>query len=334
LSVLELRVGILSNIPVQPSRGEEADYVANVEVEEQVKAVEAALEKLGLKFQNFRLREDIAGLIRTLKEYDSDVIINLCEEAFGDSRFEMAIPSLLELLNIPYTGSPSLSLGLCQNKGLAKTILRAEGIATPKFQVIDRFEQWRGRISYPLFVKPLLEDASLGITRKSFVRDDEELQKQVEYIIKSYHQPVLVEKFIAGRELNVSILGNREPCILPISEIVFKYFDEPKIVDYSAKWVKDSNNYVNSVPVCPAYLTTKIRKKVERAALHAYTSLHCRDYARIDIRLEKETPYVLEVNPNPTISPDAGFARSLKAAGIAYEVFIKQIICFALERIQ
>lgn len=334
LSVSELKVGILSNIPTKSHYGEDADYSAEVEVEEQVKAVEDALEKLGLDFRRFQLGEDIEGLIKALKEHDSDVFINLCEGVFGNSQLEMAVPSFLELLKIPYTGSPALSLGLCQNKGLTKSILRAEGISTPASQVIEKFGEWRGGIDYPLFVKPLREDASLGISRKSFVRDDVELKKQVEYVTERYKQPVLVEKYIAGRELNVSIFGNAEPLILPLSEIVFSNLDEPRIVDYSAKWVKDSEDYTQTVPICPANLKTRIRTHVEWAALHAYTSLHCRDYARIDIRLERETPYVIEVNPNPTISPDAGFARALKAAGIDYEKFVQQIIHFALERNQ
>ncbi|MCJ7761509.1 ATP-grasp domain-containing protein, partial [Candidatus Bathyarchaeota archaeon] len=242
------------------------------------------------------------------------------------------VPSLLELLKVPYTGSPPLSLGLCQNKGLTKDILKAAGISTPKYQVLSRFEDWSDGIGYPLFVKPLSEDASLGITRESFVKDRTELRKQVEYIIECYRQPALVEKYIDGRELNIAILGNAEPLVLPISEIIFEFSDEPKIVNYHAKWVKDSEEYKKTIPMCPVKLKAQVRIKVEWAALQSFATLHCRDYARIDIRLKGETPYVLEVNPNPDISPDAGFARSLKAAGIPYEEFIKQIICFALKR--
>lgn len=328
----DLRVGILSNLPVKPSRGEDVDYLADVELEEQVEAVEKALERLGFEYKSFLLGEDVEDLVRALKTYNSDVVINLCEGAFGDSHLEMDVPSILELLKVPYTGSPPLALGLCQNKGLAKSVLRAEGISTPKYQILSRFEDWSGGIGYPLFVKPLSEDASLGITRESFVRDGVELRRRVEYIIERYRQPVLVEKYISGRELNVAILGNAEPHVLPISEIIFKFFDEPKIVDYRAKWVNDSDEYKKTVPVCPTKLKTQVRKKVEWVTLQSYAALHCRDYARIDIRLKAETPYVLEVNPNPDISPDAGFTRSLKAAGIPYEEFVKQIICFALER--
>lgn len=328
----DLRVGILSNLPVKSSRGEAADYVADLEVEEQVEAVEGALKNLDLKFKNFLFGDNVETVIKALKAYDPGVVVNLCESAFGDSHLEMDVPAMLELLRVPYTGSSPLALGLCQDKGLAKRVLCSEGISTPKYQILRRFEDWRGGIGYPLFVKPLSEDASLGITRESFVKNDMEFKKRVDYLIEYYRQPALVEEYIAGRELNVAILGNVEPLVLPISEIIFKFHGEPKVVDYSAKWVKDSEEYKRTIPECPANLNTQVKAIVEQAALHSYEALQCRDYTRVDIRLKGETPYVLEANPNPDLSSDAGFARSLKAAGITFDEFIEMIISFALER--
>jgi len=332
LTALNLKVGILFNFLVKPSRGEDADYVSEAEVEDQAEAVQDALRKLDLQHQIFPLKDDIESFIRALKTYKPDVAINLCEGAFGESHLEMNVPALLELLGIPYTGSPPLTLALCQNKGLTKHILKAKGIPTPKHQILSNFEDWRRGIDYPLFVKPLSEDASLGISRKSFVIDDDELKSQVEYINKRYKQPALVEEYIDGKELNVAILGNEKPQVLPISEIVFEFSNDPKIVDFAAKWFKESEEYKKTKPVCPAKLKPSIRDNVKRVALQAYELLHCRDYARVDIRLKDEVPYVLEVNPNPDISPDAGFVRSLKAAGISFEEFVKEIIFFALKR--
>jgi len=328
----DLRVGILFNSPVMPSKGETVDYVADAEVEDEVEAVEKALQRLDLEYARFPLKDDIASLIDSLKDYNVGVVINLCEAAFGESRLEMAVPSMLELLRIPYTGSPSLALGLCQNKGLTKTILNAKGILTPEYQVLNRFEDWHDEISYPLFVKPLNEDGSIGITKKSFVEDERALKTQVEYIIERYRQSALVEKYIAGRELNVAILGNEKTRILPISEIIFEFSHEPKIVDYSAKWFKDSEEYKKTIPMCPAKLDLSTKALIEREALKTYAVLYCRDYVRVDMRLNGQVPYVIEVNPNPDISPDGGYARSLKAAGISYEEFLREIICSALKR--
>jgi D-alanine-D-alanine ligase len=261
-----------------------------------------------------------------------DVVVNLCEAVFGYSQYEMNVPAILELLRIPYTGSPPLTLGLCQNKGLTKYVLRANGIPTPDYQILESFKAWKGGIDFPLIVKPLREDASLGITRKSFIRTNRQLKVRVDYINKRYKQPALVEKYVDGRELNVSILGYEKPRTLPISEIIFEFKGEPKIVDYSAKWLEKSEEYKRTMPVCPAKLTSSLEKLVKRTALKAYKLLNCRDYARIDMRLKDDTPFVLEVNANPDISHDSGFTRSLKVAGISFKRFIWEIISFAIQR--
>jgi len=265
--------------------------------------------------------------------YKPHVVINLCEGAFGDSHLEMNVPCLLELLRIPYTGSPPLALGMCQNKGLTKDVLRSNRIPTPRYRILNSFEEWKGEIAYPLFVKPLKEDASLGITSESFVRSDVELKSRVEFLIGRYDQPAIVEEYVDGRELNVSIFGSERPEALPISEIKFEFEgDKPKIVDYSAKWIKESEEYKRTTPVCPADLDHLVRDRVEKTALMAYKVLCCRDYARVDIRLKDDVPYVLEVNPNPDISPEGGFARSLAKAGIPFREFVQKIITFALGR--
>ncbi|MEM2401737.1 MAG: ATP-grasp domain-containing protein [Candidatus Bathyarchaeia archaeon] len=332
---LTIKVGILYNYPRRPSRGESINYLAEVEVLDQVRAVQETLEKLGIRYCEIPLKDDIEEAIKVLRGYRPDVVINLCEGFMGDSSLEMHIPAILEVLRIPYTGSGPLALGLCQNKGLAKAILRAHGVPTPNYQVIDGWaERVKCELRFPLIVKPLREDASIGITRDSFVRSLGELERQVKYINRVYEQPALVEEYVDGREFNVSILGNEEPTVLPISEIIFDFDEEPKIVDYAAKWLKESEEYAKTRPICPAEVSPELKGAIEETALKAYRALQCRDYARVDIRLDKNTkkPYVLEVNPNPDISPEAGFARSLRAAGISFEEFIMRIICFALKR--
>ncbi|MEM2214716.1 MAG: ATP-grasp domain-containing protein [Candidatus Nezhaarchaeales archaeon] len=330
---MALLVGILFNVPVRPKKGEDADYLAEVNVLDQVKAVEEALVRLGFNYQLFPLRDDIGEIIKSLRAHKPDVVINLSEGYMGDSSLEMHAASILEMLRIPYTGSTPLTLGLCQDKGLAKDVLRANGIPTPKYRVMKVFEPPEG-LSFPLIVKPLREDASIGITKDSFVRNLAELERQVKYVISTYEQPALVEEYISGREFNVSILGNDELVVLPISEIVFEYDEDPKIVGYKAKWFKDSEEYVKTKPLCPAKIDAPLKSTIEEIAIRAYRALKCRDYARIDVRLDARTgmPYVLEVNPNPDISPDSGFVRSLRAARISFEEFVEMIISFALKR--
>ena len=331
---MAIRVGIVFNLPTKPVRGEGIDYIAETEVLDQVNAVRDALIELGFQYELLPIKDDLEEFVKSLKLYKPDVIVNLCEGFMGESGFEMHVPAILEILKIPYTGSNPLALGLCQDKGLAKDILRAHNVATPNYQIMEKPETLKREMHFPLIVKPLKEDASIGISKHSFVRNYAELKKQVNYVNRVYKQPALVEEYISGREFNVSILGNEEPTVLPISEIMFGFENEPKIVDYAAKWLKDSDEYAKTKPVCPAELDVEVKSLIEENALKAYKVLRCRDYARVDIRLKNETkkPYVLEVNPNPDISPEAGFARSLRAAGITFREFVKMILGFALKR--
>jgi D-alanine-D-alanine ligase len=326
-----LKVAILYNTPVGRS-SDSLEYISEAGVLEEVEAVRSALEKLGLEYTLIPLEDDILEFARIVKDYDPDVAVNLCEGAFGYSSYEMNVAALLELLGIPYTGSDPLSLALARDKSLSKDIFKARGIPTPDYRVLKSISDWDFKLNFPLIVKPSAEDASIGITRKSFVKYFEELKDRVEYIVERYRQPALVEEYIAGRELNVAFLGGDNPAILAISEIIFEFDDEPRIVDYYAKWVKGSYEYEKTKPVCPASLDSDVKARVEDVALKAYKALRCRDYGRVDIRLRDGVPYVLEVNPNPDISLDSGFARSLKASGISYEDFIAKIISYALER--
>ncbi len=331
---LKIKAGILFNLPSKPARGESIDYLAEAEVLDQVDAVQRSLEKLGVGYQLFPIKDDVEDLVTALKQYRPDVVVNLCEGFRGNSHLEMHVPAILEILGIPYTGADPLALGLCQDKGLAKDLLRAHNVPTPKYQIMEESGRLRSDLKFPLFIKPLKEDASIGVSKRSFVRDFGELKAQVDYVNKVYGQPALVEEFIDGRELNVSVLGDKDPLVLPISEIIFDLQDGLKIVDYASKWLKESEEYARTRPVCPADLDDEVRRIVEEVALKAYRALRCRDYARVDIRLESRTkiPYVLEVNPNPDISPEAGFNRSLKAANITFEDFIMIILNFALKR--
>jgi D-alanine-D-alanine ligase len=164
------------------------------------------------------------------------------------------------------------------------------------------------------------------------VNNPEELKKQFEFLSMTYKQDIIAEEYIEGRELNVAVLGNS---ILPVSEIDFTGLPEnfPKIVTYDGKWIAESIYYENTKPKCPADLDKKLKKKVETIALHAFEALGCRDYARIDLRISKSgKPYVIEVNPNPDISEDSGFARAASAKGISYPELLFTIANYALKR--
>ncbi|MEM3690640.1 MAG: ATP-grasp domain-containing protein, partial [Candidatus Micrarchaeia archaeon] len=222
-------------------------------------------------------------------------------------------------------------------KARAKQILISAGIPTPKFHIFTTPEQELPlTLKFPLIVKPIHEDASIGITQESVVRDEEQLRRRVAYVIETYKQHALVEEFIDGREFNISILGNSEPTALPIEELQFQNFSEnqPKICSYSAKWIPESDEFKHTIPTCPAQIPKTVENRIKKAALAAYRVLECQDYARIDLRLDSNNnPYILEVNPNPDIGPnDTAFTRAASAAGLSYDGLIRRILYHALER--
>jgi D-alanine-D-alanine ligase len=332
----ELKVAILYNVFERLQKGEEKDILAEDGVLEEIGAVEEAVRFLGHQCFVMAICEEIFTVIHWLKEIHPDVVFNLCESVYGNTCWEMNIPALLDLFRIPYTGSSSLTLGLCQDKGKVKDILTSQGILTPRYKIFDRgVNHIRGNI-FPIIVKPLYEDGSLGISKESVVFDDEALARRIQYVIEKYHQPVLVEEFIDGRELNVSLVEmNGKTAVLPISEIDYTEFPEgfPKICGYEAKWVTESIEYQKSKPICPAPLEWVMKKRVEHIAIKVFKLFGCRDYARVDIRIDRDGKiYVLEVNPNPDISPQSGMTRAIKVQGMTYAEFIGGLIEKALQR--
>ncbi len=204
-----------------------------------LQAVKEALISLGYSVKAMEMKEDLSPMVGRILRSGAELIFNLCEEFRGQSRLEMNVAALLELLNIPFSGSSSLVLGLSQDKGKTKSILAHHGVPTPAYAVWPPEEPpSTAHLQFPLIVKPLKEDASLGIDNDALVKDSASLLRQAEKIHRLHHQPALVEEYIEGRELNVSILGNEVPQVLPISEIDFSTLppDLPRICGYEAKW--------------------------------------------------------------------------------------------------
>ena len=187
-------------------------------------------------------------------------------------------------------------------------------------------------MAYPLIVKPRWEDASQGISNESVVETEKKLLARIDYVHRTYNQGALVEEFITGREINAAIIGNDHHEVLPLSEIKFHADLAQPIVSYEGKWLEQSQQYKLTQPVCPAPLKTRSEMLLRDVALRAYKLLECRDYARVDFRLRDGVPYILEVNANPDISPDAGLARSARAANLSYPQLIARILATASKR--
>jgi D-alanine-D-alanine ligase len=286
---------------------------------------------------SFAINNNVERTVNKLATYSPDAIFNFVESVDGISSYEYCMAGLFEMLDIDFTGNTPSCLGNCLNKARAKTILHSFGINTPASSVIridndELLTKNNFKLKFPVILKLLNEDASIGISELSVVKDLESLNSHIEFLKTTYRQDILAEEYIDGRELNVAVLGDKT---LPISEIKFDGLPDglPKIVTYDGKWIADSVYYENTKPSCPAVINAGLKKKVEELALLAFHAMGCRDYARVDIRLSQDNvPYVIEVNPNPDISMDSGFARAAAAAGLNYSDLLFTIAGFALAR--
>lgn len=333
---IAMRVAVLYNLFERLQKGEEGDVLAEDGVLEEIGAVEEALSALGHESFVLAVQKEVFSIIHWLREIDPDVVFNLCESVYGNSCLEMNVPALLELMRLPYTGSPPLTLGLCQDKAKVKDILLSRGIPTPRYKVFERATTRIKSHLFPVIVKPVHEDGSLGISVQSVVYNEDALIERIDYIIKKYEQAALVEEFVDGREVNVSLVeANGQVKVLPLSEIDYSDFPEgvPRICDYQAKWVTESSQYQRTKPLCPAPLEWVLAKQVEHIATKTFRILGCRDYARVDVRIDREGRiYVIDVNPNPDISPQSGMVRAMKAGAMSYPEFVQILLERALQR--
>lgn len=319
------KIGILfcTSKATEISSGREAEKVSDCEVIETAGAIKDALTNLGCQADLIDLDPDH---ITALHRYDW--IFNLAETIFGFPFADHEVARMLEAERIEFTGSNSNTLQACLDKVTTKGRLSRNGIRTPLFEVFLPGQSIINRLDYPLIVKPACEDGSTGITPESVVHNFSELKCQVTKLHQIYQQAALVEQFIEGRDITVSILGNGSNTILlPLSEILYSELMRPRILTFNAKWNPETLDYQTTTALCPCSLDLEIEDQIKEIALHAYQVMGCRDYGRVDFRLQGELPYVLEVNPNPCINPDdSGFVRASKASGLTYNQMVAAIL--------
>ncbi len=304
--------------------------------DEQIGTLVSALKEAGFDAYAENVCDRSKQLLEALTRRRPDVVFNLIEFFNDDPRQESMVAALYELLQIPYTGAPPYTLTLCQRKSWAKDVLIASGIQTPRFKVMHQLPLLRRHgLRYPVIVKPVAGDASEGIETSSVVSDIQHMHERVEYIRQEFHQPALVEEFIEGREFQVPVLGNFPPRALPITEVDFSALpeDRPDVLSYSAKWDPHDKAYHRVRLRCPAGLSKRIAKRIEETALTVYRVLGCRDYARVDMRLDKRNRvYVLEVNPNPDLAENDVFMKSAHKAKLSTTDVLRKIVELALRR--
>ncbi len=258
-------------------------------------------------------------------------VFNLFEGISGIVGDEAEAATTLRTLGYRFTGAHSHALALALDKAETKRALNAHGVLTPAWRVFchpNEVSHWALRgLSFPLIVKPVAEDSSVGIDRHAVVTDVASLHQRVAYVVQQYRQKALAAEFIDGREFNVAIWGE-PPEVLPLAEIDFSAFAHPheRIVSFAAKWQEGSFEYSNTPVICPAHVSEDLATRIRTTALRVWQIAGCSGYARVDMRVKQGSIYVLEVNPNPSLAADAGFARAAKAAGYEYEEMILRIL--------
>lgn len=328
------RVAIVYNEPFNSRYDARGEQAAVTGVLDAVEAVHHALLELSYEVVRVPLVPPLDQARKKLGELEANLAFNLFEGFAGYPETEAEIPDIFSAIGIPYTGCPSGALRLALDKAKAKLILTAAGIKTPDSQLLNPETLSMFRLSYPCIVKPRREDASHGLSERSVVYDFASLERQVANVSRFYGGQALVEHFVCGREFNVTVLGNDNCTVLPVSEINYSLPQGvPPILTFAAKWQPDSPYFQGTRVVCPAEIETKEREHIAQTALAAFRLLGCRGYARVDMRQdEEERLNVIEVNPNPDISPGSGAVRQTEAAGMAYPHFIQKIVQLALEK--
>jgi D-alanine-D-alanine ligase len=337
------RIVVLYNTDYDAEQAANANLPDATSVRASAKAIASALIESGYTVELTGVHgTEVYDVLAKLAANMPDLLFNLCESMDGDPRNEPTFAGLLDLFKIPYTGADLLALASCLYKQRTKDILIAHGVPTPPYRFLrtedDLADAALDALDYPWFVKLGHEDASLGITEANVVRDAAALRARSRELMHEHHQAVLAERYIEGREINVTLMGHGAAAqVLPLHEIDFAAMpsDRPRIVSYAAKWDENHVDYVGTKPVPLRDTSAAVIAEIERVARAAWCAMDLRDYGRVDLRVDASgVAWVIDVNPNPDISPDAGCARAAAAAGMTYPQMVSRIAELALARLR
>ena len=349
--------GALEGAPAEaepPSSKADNDRYAEWDTAETIDAVAHALAAFG----NVVRLAATADFPERLRTEGPDIVFNIAEGLIGVNR-ESHVPAICEFLGVPYSGSDPLTLSTCLHKGRTKEVLAFNGVPTAPFAVVESIRDIEmlldGRQeemlpsavptrrlpdAFPLFVKPVHEGSSKGVTIRNLVHSRDELVTRVIELLDTYAQPVLVEDYLPGSEFTCAILGNgADAHVLPI--VGMNFGDLPAgvapIYGFEAKWVWDTPDRPLHIFDCPAPISETLRRAIENVALHAYRVLGCRDWSRVDVRLDGGgVPNVVEINPLPGILPNPAdnscFPKAARAAGMSYDTLIQTCLAHAAAR--
>jgi len=337
-------VAILYNDDAELCRGAEVDRRAIAAVEGACDAVAATLQRAGFAVQKVPTGRSAAALAAHLDALRPSVVFNMGESFAGSTAMEPHLAAMLELLGLPYTGNSPWTLALARDKALAQRLLEGYGLPVVKSVATGNGDGLGEggieglavgvltELTPPLFVKPRFEDASHGITPENFCAGAAEALRRAADLSREFQQPCLIQEFLPGREFLAGVILDGQ--LLPLSEIDWHLPEGwPRILTGESKWMEESPCFRGTPVKCPAEVEEPLAGQLRDLARRAYQALECRDYARVDIRLDGHgAPHILEVNPNPDLSPEAGLARAASRGGISYDELIVGIVRHALAR--
>ena len=296
-----------------------------------------ALRQLGHEVTVLPVFDSIEPMVEGIEKNPPDLVFNLAEQFANDRRHDKNLAGLLEMMDIPFTGTGSAGLMLCRDKALCKQLLATWNVRVPDFWVfpLGRPLKIPRRLKFPLVVKPAYGDGSEGISNASLVKDDVEMKERVAMIHERFSQDVIAEEYVEGREIYVGVLGNDRLTVLPPYEVRFGKAQEesgPVLATYRVKWNKQYREKWN-IEFGFADVERKVRARIADACRRSYRILQLCDYARVDLRVTPdERVYILEANPNPDITQGEEMAESARKAGVPYKQFIQKIVTHALAR--
>lgn len=323
-----MRVGLVFNLKRRtPERGGHADEEAEFDAPSTVRAIREAIASWGHEVVELEADRSFPAAIAAA---GVEIVFNVAEGTGGRGR-EAQVPSVLELLGVPYTGSDPAALVLTLDKALAKTVVREAGVRTPRAVVMRTGDEpLPPELALPVIVKPVAEGSSKGVLAASVARTEQEARALVRALVARYAQGALVEEFLPGREFTVALLGGPEPTVLPPMEIVFAGGDELPVYSFDHK-LEPTDQVRYEVP---ARTTPELERELRELALRSFVALGCRDVARVDLRLDREgRPAFIECNPLPGLTPRwSDLCMIAEAAGIDYPTLVGKILWSALDR--
>jgi D-alanine-D-alanine ligase len=328
-----VKVLVVFDVAHAPSAGETFSPETLKEQEDkQTEAdVLACLQRLGHEVDTLAVFDDVVSIIEKLKSFAPEVVFNLTESFHSKRAHEPNIPALLELMKVRYTGARPDGLMLCKDKALAKKVLAYHRVRVPHFVISSESRPLKRlrRFIFPAFVKPVSEESSEGVAKASFARSEEEALERARFIQEKFHCDALIEEYIEGRELYLSVLGARKLAVFPPREIFFDQVpdDEPKFATFKAKW-DDAYRKKWGIQNGPAReLPAGLEEKLARLARKVYRVLKIQGLGRIDVRLTAAGEIVtIEANPNPSLAREDDFAQSAASAGLEYDALIQKIL--------